>query len=942
MVAYFEASIGKATSGKAFEMGRKAASEALSQIDQFQPSLALAFVSPELDIPEVNRGLLDVLEDCPLIGTSTAGEIANGFIKHSVVVALLCSPHLTVRLGMGKGVSKDFQRATHKALADANIAEYFSSKYPEHQMLNVSASGALGVSPVLLLVFSPGATKTSFSLTHDIHTLLRKSSSNRVPIFGGSSGDYFQYGPNYQMVNQNVSTDAVALAFLETEILFGLGMSHGFSPTTKRALVTKASDHTVHEFDHRPAAEVYAEMLGIPVGRIRENLPAPPSPLNEFPFGSIDVYGNSLLHVPERILNDGSIQFPHLIGNDRVMTLMKADEKEIVKAGLSAYEKAVRYGGLNKPSLVMMFSCALRLTGGDDQEEIRLVRERANLPICGFYTYGELGVFDDGLPVYNNQSVSTLVFSDELNPVASLMHQSKRIYHEFKSRLDRKASQIKSISKINQIIQDGTDVGLLLTALTVELADLFSWAHGAFYLPTDESDTYSVASASDLGEFPKRIRADEKSSEHTFFYLDSPGKRFGVMVLKQRSGRPTPVEEDMVLAETIGRLTATGLHRIELDGQLDVKLQQLEILNQVGHELSKSTSKSTQLQNVVKHIRRILNLPYASLWLVDRTRHLLVKEAIDGDSDFTIGRVEKENDERLTRWQIENKRPFFFTKASEDRQPFELVPPFPFSFVTIPVFYKKQLRGVLNLYSRQHLKWSLQHKRIFENMEFLQSISTQIAIFVENRSLNKNATFYKEIHHRVKNNLQNIASLLRMQMRRLDRVTAEQALSDSISRIISIALVHETLSQEEIGMVDLGRLLGSISKLPESDSMAKYVTTLDVSGPPVLIPSREATSLALVINELVQNAVQHGFCDREEGKLALKVDHKNGKVSITVQDNGPGLPPGFEAEKDGNLGLTIVRTLIEDELKGQFTIKEDRGTQAEVTFPLPGHYYPMQ
>jgi two-component sensor histidine kinase len=181
-----------------------------------------------------------------------------------------------------------------------------------------------------------------------------------------------------------------------------------------------------------------------------------------------------------------------------------------------------------------------------------------------------------------------------------------------------------------------------------------------------------------------------------------------------------------------------------------------------------------------------------------------------------------------------------------------------------------------------------------------------------------------------------------MQMRRLDRVTAEQALSDSISRIISIALVHETLSQEEIGMVDLGRLLGSISKLPESDSMAKYVTTLDVSGPPVLIPSREATSLALVINELVQNAVQHGFCDREEGKLALKVDHKNGKVSITVQDNGPGLPPGFEAERDGNLGLTIVRTLIEDELKGQFTIKEDRGTQAEVTFPLPGHYYPMQ
>jgi len=350
------------------------------------------------------------------------------------------------------------------------------------------------------------------------------------------------------------------------------------------------------------------------------------------------------------------------------------------------------------------------------------------------------------------------------------------------------------------------------------------------------------------------------------------------------------VEEDMVLAETIGRLTATGLHRIELDGQLDVKLQQLEILNQVGHELSKSTSKSTQLQNVVKQIRRILKLPYASLWLVDRTSHLLVKEAMEGESGFTIGGVEKENDERLTRWQIENKRPFFFTKASEDQQPFELVLPFPFSFVTIPVFYKKQLRGVLNLYSNQQFKWSLQHERVFENMEFLQSISTQIAIFVENRSLHKNVTFYKEIHHRVKNNLQNIASLLRLQMRRLDRVTAEQALRDSISRIISIALVHETLSQEEIGMVDLGRLLGSISKLPESDSMAKYVTTLDVSGPPVLIPSREATSLALVVNELFQNAVQHGFGHGEKGKLAIRVEQKTARLPSRFRTMGPDCP----------------------------------------------------
>ena len=224
------------------------------------------------------------------------------------------------------------------------------------------------------------------------------------------------------MVNDQVSCDSIALAFLETEVLFGLGMSHGFVPTTKRALVTRASGHIVHEFDNRPAVDVYAEMLGIPVAQLRENLPAPPSLMNEYPFGSVDVYGNSLLLVPERIMDDGSIQFPHLTGNDRVMTLMQADREEIVKAGASAYEKAVRYGGLSRPSLGLMFSCALRLTNQDEQEEITRLLDKANVPLCGFYTYGEMGVFDDGLPVYNDQSVSALVFSDELNPVSSLMH----------------------------------------------------------------------------------------------------------------------------------------------------------------------------------------------------------------------------------------------------------------------------------------------------------------------------------------------------------------------------------------------------------------------------------------------------------------------------------------------------------------------------------------
>jgi two-component sensor histidine kinase len=946
MATYFESGVGKAilhvTSDNSAELGRLAATEALAKIKYFKPSLALAFVSPELDIAEVSIGINDILDQCPLIGTSTAGEIANGFIRHGIVVTILASPHLQARVGLGDGVSQNYRKAVDEALSDSGISEYFNYNHPQHQMLYMSAAGTPWISPVLLIVFSPGSTKLQLSLSHDIHSALRKSSANRIPIFGGSSGDYFKYETNYQLVNDRISSDAIAVAFIETEILFGLGMSHGFLPTTRRVLVTRASGHVVHEFDNRPAAEVYADMLGIPANRIREELPAPPSPFNKFPFGSIDVYGNSLLHVPERIFDDGAIFFPHLIGNSTVMTLMEANKNEVVKAGITAYEKAMRHGGITKPASVWMISCALRLSSGDNQEEIRLLNEKVNLPIYGFYTYGEKGMLDDGLPVYNNQSISTLVFSDELNPVASLIHKGKKVYQEFSSQLDSKVSQIKSISRINQIVQDGSDVGRLLTALTAEFTTLFPWALGAFYLSTDDSATYAVASALELEPFPGKITVGEEKPDFHIINLDSHGKRFGVLALKQKDGVLPPQEEDIVLAETIGKLTASGLHRIELDGRLDVKLQQLEILNQLGHELSKTISTSSQSQNIVKHIRRILNLSYASLWLVDRTHQLIVKEAIDGSGIVDIGEVEKENDERLAKWQIDHQKPLYFTNGTEERPSIKIVGPFALSFVSLPILLKGELRGILNLYSENQYKWSLQNERIFENMEFLQSIATQIAIFIENRSLHKHATFYREIHHRVKNNLQNIASLLRMQLRRLDRVPAEQALSDSIARIMSIALVHDTLSQGEIGMVDLGRLVGSISKFSESEAAKRPIITLDVSGPSIMIPSREATSLALVINELVQNAVQHGIREKNKGRLLIRVEQKNDDVSVLVLDDGPGLPDYFDPMLDGNLGLTIVRTLVNDELKGQFEINCSSGTCARITFPSPQSYYPLE
>jgi two-component sensor histidine kinase len=940
MGVYIESGIGSANDGSAAEIGRKAALQAISQIQKFKPSLALVFVSSEVDIEEVNRGVVEILGDCPLIGTSTAGEIANGLIRHGAVVAVLASLHLRARVGMGKGVSKDFRIAAQDALTQAGASEYFNQGHPLHQMLHVSASGMPGISPVFLIVFSPGATKTQASLSHEIQTFLRSTSANRIPIFGGSSGDYLHFESNYQIKNEIVSGDAVALAFVETETLFGMGMAHGFSPTTKHALVTRATGHIVQELDRRPAAEVCANLLEIPMEELGEGAVW----FSRFPFGSIDIYGNSILHVPERILEDGSIQFGPIMKSGQLLTLMRGAAEEVSEATAEAYEKAIRHGGLTKPVLTLLFSCALRprLMGDSGEKEIELVCRKAGIPVCGYYTFGEKGLSDDGLPIYSNHSITTLVFSDELNPVASLISKGEISYREFTSRLASKASQIRSINRINQIIQDGTDVGRLLTSLSDELPMLFPWAKGAFYLPTGQEGHFSVFGLPALGEFPQEVRIQDKLSEYIPTMLESHGKCFGLLLLKLIRRVPLPDEEDIALADTVGKLTAGGLYRLELDGLLDLRLQQLEILNQIGHELSKPISPISQSQNIVRHIRHILNLSFASLWLVDRTHRLLVKEAVNARPEMEIGKLEYENDERITRWQIEHQEPLFFTSSTTEPSPIPLERPFSFSFVSLPVLYKHQLKGVLNLYSHQRYRWSFQHERMFENMEFLQSISTQIAIFIENRSLHKHAVFNKEIHHRVKNNLQSVASLLRMQMRRLDSVPAEQALSESIARIMSIALVHETLSHEEIGGVDLGRLIGSVSKISDPNPQQGPIITLDSSGPPLFVPSREATSLALVVNELIQNAVKHGQPQEGRGSISLKIAKLNGSVSVEIKDNGPGLRKGFDPDRHANLGLTIVRTIVKDDLKGQFYIGSEEGTIARVSFPLSEGYHPIE
>ncbi len=209
----------------------------------------------------------------------------------------------------------------------------------------------------------------------------------------------------------------------------------------------------------------------------------------------------------------------------------------------------------------------------------------------------------------------------------------------------------------------------------------------------------------------------------------------------------------------------------------------------------------------------------------------------------------------------------------------------------------------------------------------------------ERELITKDATI-REIHHRVKNNLQTVAALLRLQARRLQAPDARAALEEAVRRVGSIAIVHETLSQTSEEAVDFDDIAGRVTMMAGEVSAAEAPVTPVLSGRFGPLPGSVATPLALVLAELLQNALQHGLSQpaggTSAGSLTVHAERRPQQLIVTVTDNGAGLPAGFDLDKSTSLGLQIVRTLVVAELGGrlQITPRAAGGTAVLVDLPV--------
>jgi two-component sensor histidine kinase len=197
----------------------------------------------------------------------------------------------------------------------------------------------------------------------------------------------------------------------------------------------------------------------------------------------------------------------------------------------------------------------------------------------------------------------------------------------------------------------------------------------------------------------------------------------------------------------------------------------------------------------------------------------------------------------------------------------------------------------------------------------------------------KDATI-REIHHRVKNNLQTVAALLRLQARRLDVPEGREALEEAVRRVGSIAIVHDTLSQAFDEFVDFDDVADRLRVMvAEVSSTGASVRTVRV-GSFGTLTAEVATPLAMVLTEALQNAVEHGFRDGE-GTVELTAQRLVGRLRVTVDDDGVGLPEEFDLDGSTSLGLSIVRTLVESELDGQLEMGPRPGGGTRVVLDIP-------
>jgi two-component system, sensor histidine kinase PdtaS len=413
----------------------------------------------------------------------------------------------------------------------------------------------------------------------------------------------------------------------------------------------------------------------------------------------------------------------------------------------------------------------------------------------------------------------------------------------------------------------------------------------------------------------------------------------GVITI-QTLGQRDFTSEEINFVETVAGELAFFVVNAQLyqqtDDQLHQKVRELTTLQQVSKRIAEQLNSEEVLKLIVAKAVELAHADRADIFRCDEDGRLTLAATYGGNHEGAVP--------EFIAQAVREARPLAVLNAYNDSRFPELARVAAqesfYSLFCMPLRVQQHRTiGAICLYTRESRHFD------YEQVRMLSTFADEAAIAIENarlyeesqRALHVKSIMLQEMHHRVRNNLQTISALLTMQQRRLDRSSAgASALRDSVARIGAIAGVHNLLCREDVGVTTVDAVARQIVESAQvSLASPERPITFEITGDSARVGSREATVFAIVLNELVVNAMSHGLAING-GQVIVETTQHGKDITVEVRDDGPRYlkdqpPPNTSGT---GLGLQIIRTLVVDDLQGHFELfQQGDWTTARVCFP---------
>lgn len=532
---------------------------------------------------------------------------------------------------------------------------------------------------------------------------------------------------------------------------------------------------------------------------------------------------------------------------------------------------------------------------------------------------------------------------------------------DLQGRLDQKTAQLSALREIGRAINAAWELQATLELITRKTAEVMGMDSCSIYLFGEAEEYLTLEATTGLAQNAigqARLRLGEgltgwaaqttepvavadAARDPRFKYLpetkesifqsllavplSNQGRVIGAMNVQTERYHHYGDDEIELLA-LIGDLAAGALEKAMLYDQMQRQITELSTLAEVSEAITSPLYLDEMLDLVVDMAAQVMRAKATSLMLLNEQEELILHATHGVGAAYRdkpplklgqgiTGRVAQSGQPAVVK-DVRQEPRYRYPEIAEQEGLHALL--------CVPLQVRERIIGVLNGYTGRP------HTFTPQEIELFQTLANQTALAIQNARLVVNTAVVREMHHRVKNNLQTIAMLLRLQLGEPD-LDAEEALRESINRILSIAAVHEILSEKGFRLVDVKQVFEQLARTVTQNRLhLQKALQVSVQGDDVTLPSREATALTLAVNELVQNALKHAFAGREAGKITITLRRRPSGFEVAVQDDGVGL--AVEKATPSGLGLQIIETLVTQDLGGELTIEQsEKGTSATIT-----------